>query len=102
MPSTSFHSPAPFSWTPPQTPAAPPSWRIARRRGRAAGWGRAGRIGLPALPAAGVLAAQCREAAAALPWRQWHKLARQLMLGAVIGMGGGWFAGRLAVVLVGV
>lgn len=102
MPSTSFSPPAPFSWTPPHTPAAPPSWRIAPRNGRRPGWARAGLAGLPALPPILRSRDAAQAALLALPWRHWHRVSRQVMLAVVLGMGGGWFAGRLAVLVVGV
>ncbi|WP_159997044.1 hypothetical protein [Roseomonas sp. 18066] len=102
MPSPSFPPAAPFSWISPHAPAAPPSWRIAPRDGRRTGWARAGLHGLPALPPIFSSPEAARDALAALPWKRWHRASRQLMLAMVIGMGGGWFAGRLAVLVIGV
>ncbi|WP_211207969.1 hypothetical protein, partial [Teichococcus cervicalis] len=94
MPNLSIPRYAPSPWTPPSPPMAPPSWRIARGEGQGIGGARAGRRSRPApfFPA-------LRRAVAALPWRRLHRLAREVMLGAVIGMGGGWMAARLAIAL---
>jgi hypothetical protein len=102
MPSPSCSPLATFSWTPPQTPAAPPSWRIAPQGGRSPGWARAGHPVLPALPPFLASREAALAALDALPWRAWHRLCRQVMLAVVIGMGGGWFVGRLAVFAIGV
>ncbi|ONG58318.1 hypothetical protein BKE38_03040 [Pseudoroseomonas deserti] len=81
---------------------APPSWRIAPRNGRRPGWARAGEAGLPALPPILRSRDAARLALAALPWKRWHRASRQVMLAVVLGMGGGWFVGRLAVFAIGV
>lgn len=90
MPNLSIPRYAPSPWTPPSPPMAPPSWRIARAGRRRLGGARAGRR---------ILSAPFRPALRALPWVRLHRLAREVMLGGVIGIGGGWAAARLAIAL---
>jgi hypothetical protein len=92
MPILSFTSLAPSPATRRHVPEAPPSWRVGRRVGPI-GRARAGLI--KALPA---LLLQLREW---LPERELQQgmaaLAREVMLGGVIGIGGGWAAAWLAI-----
>ncbi|MDJ0387237.1 hypothetical protein QMO56_03845 [Roseomonas sp. E05] len=74
MPMPSSAPFAPAAWTPPLTPADPPSWRAAAGGAQRHGRARAGWVSLPALP----------------------RLLREIMLGAVLGILGGWLAGWIA------
>ncbi|WBV41395.1 hypothetical protein [Pseudoroseomonas cervicalis] len=97
MPNLSIPRYAPSPWTSPSPPMAPPSWRIARPEGQGLGGARAGRHRLPA-PFRPALR-RAGPALRALPWKRLHRLAREVMLGAVIGIGGGWAAARLAIAI---
>jgi hypothetical protein len=92
MPILSFTSLAPSPATRRHVPEAPPSWRVGRRVGPI-GRARAGLIKalsalLPRLR--GVLPGQALQQGMAT-------LAREVMLGGVIGIGGGWAAAWLAI-----
>jgi hypothetical protein len=85
MPMPFPNSCAPATWATPYPPGSPPD-RCDSRNVPCQGWRGEARAGDVPL-------------SASLPWL-W-KMAREVMLGAVLGIGGGWIAGHLAFFLFG-